>query len=314
MRDIVKADGKELAIAKKAAHTQGPIAEILSKMNKEGFWVGPDASYFPMYTASMWSVILLAQLGASIEMDERIARACKYLLDHFLAEYGHFSSTGAPSAYLDCLQGNLCCSLVDLGYADPRLDKAYELMARYVTGEGISPATDKKEKVRYYAAKPGPVFACSGTMGRPCAWGAIPVMLALSKLPVEKKTPLMESAIKMGVDFLFSKDPATADYPLGGGTKSTGKPSGNWWKFGFPVFYSTDVLQNVEALARLGYGKDPRLANALQLIRDKQDAEGRWPMEHDYAGKIWVDFGPKKQPNKWVTLRALRVLKMVEEK
>jgi hypothetical protein len=32
-------------------------------------------------------------------------------------------------------------------------------------------------------------------------------------------------------------------------------------------------------------------------------------MEYDYTGKTWIDFGGKKQPNKWVTLRALRVLK-----
>jgi hypothetical protein len=32
-------------------------------------------------------------------------------------------------------------------------------------------------------------------------------------------------------------------------------------------------------------------------------------LEYDYTGKTWVDFGLKKQPNPWVTLRALRVLK-----
>ena len=52
-----------------------------------------------------------------------------------------------------------------------------------------------------------------------------------------------------------------------------------------------------------------RLAHALTLIRDKQDDQGRWPLEYSYTGKIWNDFGAKKQPNKWVTLRALRVLK-----
>jgi hypothetical protein len=61
----------------------------------------------------------------------------------------------------------------------------------------------------------------------------------------------------------------------------------------------------------LGYGRDPRLANALQLICDKQDSQGRWNMEYNYTGKTWVDFGPKRMPNKWVTLRALRVLKKV---
>ncbi len=101
-------------------------------------------------------------------------------------------------------------------------------------------------------------------------------MLAFSKLPREKRTPLIESAVARGIDFLFSVDPATAAYPTG----YTKKPSGNWWKFGFPVFYVTDLLQNVEALARLGYGNDPRLENAAQLIRDKQDEQGRWAMEY----------------------------------
>jgi hypothetical protein len=33
-------------------------------------------------------------------------------------------------------------------------------------------------------------------------------------------------------------------------------------------------------------------------------------LEYDYRGKTWVDFGAKKQPNPWVTLRALTTLKM----
>jgi hypothetical protein len=72
------------------------------------------------------------------------------------------------------------------------------------------------------------------------------------------------------------------------------------------------LLQNVEALVALGYGDDLRLTNALKLIREKQDAQGRWALEYDYEGKTWGDFGAKKQPSKWVTLRALRVLKAVE--
>ena len=122
---------------------------------------------------------------------------------------------------------------------------------------------------------------------------------------------MMNTAIKIGVDFLFSVDPATAEYPLGYSPKPDPKPSQNWWKFGFPNYMVSDILHNAEALVRLGYGKDPRLANTLQIIRDKQDEQGRWLMEKDYAGKTWGNFGPRKQPNKWVTLRALRVLNMV---
>jgi hypothetical protein len=307
LRDLVKAGAGELAAAKKAAHQEGPIAAVLDKMDKEGFWVQPGAGYYPKYTGTVWSIILLAQLGASLDMDKRIATACDYILEHNLTKDGHFTVNSLPSGTVDCLQGNLCCSLLDLGCTDARLDKAFEWMARSVTGEGVAPVTDKSASLRYYAYNCGPVFACGANNKKSCAWGAVPVMLAFSKLPVGKRTPLIEKAIKTGVDFLFSTDPAKADYPSG----YTGKPSGNWWKFGFPNFYVADILQIADALVCLGYGKDPRLVNTLQLIRDKQDSQGRWSMEYSYAGKTWVDFGPKKQPNKWVTLRAMRVLNAV---
>jgi hypothetical protein len=134
-------------------------------------------------------------------------------------------------------------------------------------------------------------------------------MLAFSCWPAARRMPLMENAIQQSLDFLFSRDPARADYP----TRNSARPSVNWWKFGFPVFYVTDILQVLEALAALGYAGDARLANALELVRQKQDEQGRWALEYDYTGKTWVDFGPHKQPNKWVTLRALRVLKAVGE-
>jgi hypothetical protein len=130
-------------------------------------------------------------------------------------------------------------------------------------------------------------------------------MLAFGQTPVGRRTALIQRAIEQGVAFLLDVDPATAAYPSG----YAGKPSGNWWKFGFPVFYVTDILQIAEALAALGYIDDLRLANALALIRSKQDAQGRWLLEYDYTDKTWINFGAKKQPNKWVTLRALRVLK-----
>jgi hypothetical protein len=305
MRDIIETDEKYFSAAMEKAHKEGPIAHVLAKMEKEGYWEQPGAGYYPKYTGTVWSIILLSQLGAVIKIDERIATACSYLLEHTLVKSGQFTVNGLPSGTVDCLQGNLCAALLDLGCEDHRLDKAFEWMARSVTGEGVAPMTDKSASLRYYAGKCGPNFACGSNNKLPCAWGAVKVMLAFSKLPKGKRTPMIDEAIKVGVHFLFSTDPAKADYPCG----YSSKPSGNWWKFGFPVFYVTDLLQNVEALVGLGYGHDPRLANALGIIRDKQDAHGRWLLEYDYAGKMCLDFGAKKQPNKWVTLRALRVLK-----
>jgi hypothetical protein len=310
LRDLLSLleDNPVLTAARAAAHTQGPIASILDEMDEAGFWEEPGAGYLPKYRSTVWSIILLAQLGANAALDERIPRACSYLVEHALTPGGQFSTDGAPSGTVDCLQGNLCYALLELGYDDPRLGLAFEWMARSVTGEGIAPNTERDAPVRYYAGKCGPSFACGANNRLSCAWGGVKVMLAFSRLPADRRTPFIEDAIQCGVDFFFGVDPAEANYPSG----YSDKPSGNWWKFGFPVFYVTDLLQNVEALARLGYGADPRLANAIAILLEKQDAQGRWSLEYDYAGKTWVDFGPKKQPNKWVTLRALRVLKAVE--
>ena len=87
------------------------------------------------------------------------------------------------------------------------------------------------------------------------------------------------------------------------------RPSGSWFRLGFPSGYVADVLQNVEVLCELGHGTDPRLRNAIDWLLTKQDALGRWRNEYAYNGKTWVDIEPQGQPSKWVTLRACRVLK-----
>ena len=295
----------ELITASKIAHQKGPIKIVLDAMHPDGYWVEDGPGYSPKYRSATWSLILLAQLGASAEFDSRIHKACHHYLNSTLSVNGQISSNGRPSGTIDCLQGNILASLLDLGYQDPRLDKAFEWMARSVTGEGVSPMKDKKAPLRYYSGKIGPDFLCGANNKLACAWGAIKVLLAFSKLANDKKTPLINRAIQRGVDFLLSTDPAVSGYPNGWNPK----PSGNWWKFAFPVFYVSDILQTTEALVKLGYAHDPRLYRSIQLIKDKQDPDGKWQLEYGYSGKTWVDFGPKKEPNKWVTIRSYQVLK-----
>lgn len=303
LRDLFDrpADDPELQNTREASYQDGSIAQILQEMNPQGYWVKPGPGYNPKYRSIVWSIIFLAQMGADCSIDSRIRTACNYLAVNNLTPIGAFSVNGAPSGTVDCLQGNLCASLVDLGWNDSRLEEAYEWMARTVTGEGIAPKQEKSAERRFYAYKSGPNFACGLNH---CAWGATKVMLAFAKLPPSKRTPLILRAIQIGVDFLFSVDPATARYPCKPVT-----PNRSWWKFGFPVFYVTDILQIVEVLVMLGYGQDARLQNAIGLILSKQDDTGRWLLEYSYQGKTWLDTGEIGKPSKWVTLRALRALK-----
>lgn len=307
LRDLLDLppNAPELLAARDAAHAQGPIAAVLAEMHPDGYWAKSGPGYNPKYFSTVWSLVLLAQLGAVASLDERLQRAVDYFLERGLTQFGQITASGAPSGTADCMQGNLCWALTELGCTDSRLEAAFDWMARTVTGEGIAPLGEKNAPLRYYAGKCGPLFACGSNDKQSCAWGAAKVMLALSHCPAQWRTPQGERAIQQGVDFLLSVDPVTAAWP----SPYAPKPSGNWWKFGFPVFYVTDLLQIAEALTALGYGQDPRLADTLQLILDKQDSDGRWPLEYDYAGKTWVDFGEKKMPNPWVTLRVLKVLK-----
>jgi hypothetical protein len=254
---------------------------------------------------TVWQVTFLAQLGAD-GTDPGVHAAAEYVLNNSVAPNGGFSVNKTSSAFIHCLAGNLGAALLDLGWRDDeRLQKALQWQARTITGEEVADTDTKDTTERYYKSGTcGPDFACAANKG-PCAWGAVKAMLALSKLSPGQRTPLIEVAIERGVGFLLSCNPAVADYHMGWAKK----PSRSWFKFGYPIAYITDVLQNLEALAALGFASDSRLDEALELVQGKQDTRGRWQMEYGYNGKTWVDIEKKGQPSKWVTLRALKVLK-----
>lgn len=309
LRDLLDlpADDEKVLEAQRAVMSSSPVPAILAAQNPAGYWEKPGPGYGPKYRGTVWSLIMLAQLGADGN-HPRVRKAVDYLLNHAMASTGAFSCNAMPSAALHCLNGNLIAALIDLGWlGDERLGKAMEWEARAVTGEGMAPATERDAPLRYYRSGTcAPDFSCAANYGKPCAWGAVKVMLAFGKLPEERRTPLVRAAIQRGIEFLLSCDSVTADYPRAEGTK----PSRSWFQFGFPVFYVTDVLQNLEALTSQGVDGG-WLENAVAMLLGKQDALGRWKMEYTYNGKTWADIEEKGKPSKWVTLRALRVLKKV---
>jgi hypothetical protein len=308
LKDLsVKPPGRRIIVdAQKAVMRHGPVPSILEKMNEDGYWIKPGPGYNPKYQSTVWSFILLAQLGAD-PADARVRKAGDYILDHARATNGAFTFTGAPSGAIYCLGGNLVTALLDLGFhGDPRLETAMEWLARATTGEGMAPISSKNAKLRYYkSSTSGPVFECAANNKLPCAWGGLKAMSAFSRIPGSSRSSLVNQAIEVGADFLLSRDPAQADYPMGWREK----PNRSWWKLGYPIFYVSDFLQTLEVLSSLGYAHDPRLDNAYQLLLEKRNEQGRWCMEYSYNGKMLTSVEKKGEPSKWVTLRALRVLK-----
>jgi len=285
----------EVRAARAALMTMGPLPTILAGQDAEGYWALPGNGYAPKYTGTVWQIIFLAELGAD-PSDVRVQRGCEYLLSNSLAANGAFSLARppTPSGVIPCENGNLLWALLRLGREnDERVQRALHWQARAVTGEDIA---------YLKSGTSGPCFACSANKRQPCAWGAAKVMRALLAVPQEQRTGLVQRAIHTGAEFLLSRDPAQADYSY------TERVSGTWFRLGFPQSYQSDVLEVTGILLALGYGLDPRLSNAIELILSKRHEQERWLMENSLNGKMWVDIEEKKKPSKWVTLRALRAL------
>ncbi len=317
LRDIVGGSEKEVKAARSKAHREGPIAEILANMNAEGWWVHPGNVYSPKCQGTSWSILALAQMGGAVEEDERIRTACNYLLNVALAQGGQFSNSGEAFKSFSCFQGNMLYSLADLGCRDDRLRKAFEWTARTVSGEGLPKKVTKEGSAESGSGKlvplsyiTGPLFACRVNKGMSCAWAGAKVMLALSRFSEKDRSPLIQRAIDAGVDYFFTNNPASALFP----GETAAVPDERWGIFHFPVA-GFDLLQVAEALVALGYGGAPRLADTLSLIQSKQNEQGQWLREKNWGYRhTWgVDFGRMNKPNKWVTLRAVRVLKRAAE-
>jgi hypothetical protein len=207
-----------------------------------------------------------------------------------------------PSYVIHCLNGNLLRALIGFGYLDDqRLQRAIDWQAAAITGEG---------DLHWYATVPGPGFRCGANDGEPCAWGATKAVLGLARIPPARRSPHVRRALEAGVEFLLSRDPSVADYPMGYGNT---RPNGSWFRLGFPSGYVTDVLQVLEAVCEAGASGDPRLRNAIDWLVQEQDERGRWANRYPYQGKLVRDIDRPGEASRWVTLRACRVLRAVAE-
>ncbi len=285
------ADDPEVTVAQSAIPRWGVARAILDAQWPEGYWMQPGVGYSPKYKATVWQVIFLAALGAP--RSKAVDRACAYVLDHSRLPDGQFSAYKTAKGAVACLNGNLLRAMFQLGYEDPRLGESLDTLA--------DRAVRDRFRCRYNAPSPAPARMRDGL---PCAWGAIKVLGALAEVPEPERMPSLQAAIEAGSSLFLSGDLAAGDYP------TATKPSPLWGRFGFPLGFTSDLLEVLEVLGRLGLGSDTRLAAAVGVVRNKRDRSGRWALEYT-PGNTWADFGQVGQPNKWVTLRALGVLRRI---
>ncbi len=78
--------------------------------------------------------------------------------------------------------------------------------------------------------------------------------------------------------------------------------------FAFPYYWHYDVLRALDYFRRSGAGRDERLSEAVELVRQKRQPDGRWLLDRTHPGRVHFDLEDIGTSSRWNTLRATRVL------
>jgi hypothetical protein len=92
--------------------------------------------------------------------------------------------------------------------------------------------------------------------------------------------------------------------------KSTGEVANPaYLDFAFPYYWRYDVLRALDYFRRSGTEPDPRMAEAVEVVRSKRQPDGRWLLDRIHPGRVHFTLEDGVgEPSRWNTLRALRVL------
>jgi hypothetical protein len=121
----------------------------------------------------------------------------------------------------------------------------------------------------------------------------------------------MTRAIESGVEFYLERR-----------LFREGRPYAPWLRLHYPNHYFYDILVGLDLVTEFGFVDDPRLAPALRILRQKRQRDGSWRLERlhpDIGAGIPVNPPIQKlkplpveregAPSKWLTLKALTVLR-----
>jgi hypothetical protein len=274
------------------------VKAILAAQTPEGYWNKPDNMYLPKYTASTHSLLILAELGA--KRTPAIERGMDHLFK-FQLDSGHFTTVqpktkrGYASTLTDgaCFTGNILYYAIHFGYLnDPRIQRAIDFLVRTHSSK------DGGWSCRAYPINPAGVFPAN------CYMGMMKALRGLAAIPEKHRSASLQALLKKDIEVTLENHLFRYLRAPDGSRKA--KPG--WTRFGFPLFYQSDALEVLDTLTRLNV-RDERMQDAIDLVLASRGSDGKWRLQNTFNGKMCHDIDVKGQPSKWITLRALNVLR-----
>ncbi len=305
-----------------------PVAHILDLMQPDGSWAPPARDY-QKYGGSLWQIHLLGELFANGD-DERVRQAADYAFSRQLPD-GSWSCNGRPSASIPCLTANVGRALARLGFAhDERVVAALTYCTTLFDAFGCLTCGSIYSTTTGEAKGWG---AQTSTLNGYCHMLAPKLLLFCGEIPREvwpdgadalraecvrvlrakQVVRCLPEEARTFAEELYSAPAAEHAAVRARFLASHGplryKDKPGWLRFGYPLSYNSDALEALVALAGTGEVRRDEYEYALASVQDQRDAMWRWRLRTTHNGKMLADVEAKGEPSRWVTLRALQVIK-----
>jgi hypothetical protein len=292
LRDLVGADTRSIERERSKTAREGWGLRLLSKQDREGTWAGARSSdgglYLPKWISTTYTMLLLRDFGLP-SINRQTRRACALLLDRGLQRDGgiNYGCTRSET----CITGMVLSILSYFHQKDERLDALVDYLLREQMPDGGWNC-----------------WRCRGAT-HSSVHTTISVLegLRLYELNGRRKAKASQTAQAGGREFLLMHRLFRSDH--------TGDVINTiFLLFSFPPRWHYDILRALDYFQAINAPRDERLAEAVEIVRNRRREDGRWLLENNYRGKRYFELERLGAPSRWNTLRALRVLRWWEHR
>jgi hypothetical protein len=290
LRDIVGSADRSVQRERRRVAREGSGARLLARQDPAGTWAGglytDGGLYSPKWISTTYTMLLLRDFGLPAT-NRQARKACALLLDQGQQRDGGINYGWSPSE--TCITGMVLSILSSFEYDDVRLDTvAGHLLEQQMPDGGWNCR-------RRFGATHSSVHT------------TISVLEGLRRYELHRRRQIgaVRAAQRRGREFLLVHRLFRSDR-----TGAVIKPI--FLKFSFPPRWHYDILRALDYFQAVRAPRDPRLAEAIDIVRRARGEDGRWPLQNEYKGKAYFPLERLGAPSRWNTLRALRVLKWWE--
>ena len=284
MRDLSHEPAAVIAAERARVATEGWGAQLLALQAPNGLWAGRPWSHD--WTDTFHVLELLRRFGLDPE-SERARRAIDLVQEHVTWRDPDFVSPWADNRFFEgevepCINGNVVATGAYFGVdMTPLVER---LLGEELPDGGWNCEVENGATVSSFGTT---INVLEGLLEHERAIGG---------------SAVVAQARRRGEEYMLERGLFRR--------KSTGEViNPSWLQFSYPTWYFYDVLRGLEYLRDARVRPDERVAEAIGIVEQNRDPEGRWPLQNVHQGEAYfaMDAG-EGQPSRWNTLRALRVL------